>query len=164
MKQLISVMLGAACALAISGFAFAAPDENLSERADASQVLSRGFDKNEASEDSRQAEMASQRGDWAVSASFAERSYRENPDIRDEFNLATAYEHIGQGGKAVPLYIDLVERGQFTKTQLIDNYDGLPQSPLLPVIADEAALRLNRMSAQTASRTTNMPAPVIAEN
>jgi hypothetical protein len=161
-KRFISFVLGAASTLAISSSAFAAP-EYLSERADASHALSRGFDRNEADEDARQANLASQRGDWAISVSFAERSYRENPSIRDEFNLATAYEHMGRGDLAVPLYIDLVDRGQYTQTVPIDNFYGLPQSPMLANLADEAASRLKRLGARTATAGPIGAFPLVVE-
>lgn len=149
MNRFVSITLAAASALAMSSYASAAP-LYLSERADAAQQLNRGLDKNQADEDGRQANLASQRGDWAVSRAFAERSYQEDPSIRVEFNLATAYERTGRGDLAVPLYIDLVDRGQYTKTAALDNFYNLPASPMLANLADEATFRLARLGVGTA--------------
>jgi len=145
MRKFIPVLLVAAVTLPISAFSADQSNERSGQRAEAVQTLSRGFDKAGADEDARVAEMAGVRGDWAMSASLAARSYKEKPDIWNEFNLATAYQRTGQGAKAVPLYLDLVDRGQFTRTREIDSFDGEFQQPMLPNLADESALRLNRM-------------------
>src|ERR1700733_4893302 len=54
---------------------------------------------------------AAARGDWDTALAFFERSYREKPSILNEFDLATAFQRTGQGALAVPLYLDLIDRG-----------------------------------------------------
>ena len=93
------------------------------------------------------AEVASQRGDWHESARLAEISYRAKPDLWNEFNLATAYQHTGRSAEAIPLYIDLTERGQFARSYPLYSYDRSWPAPMLPFLADEAAHRLDKMGA-----------------
>ena len=152
MKRFAQMLLAAAVTLPICAFTVNQSNERSDQRAEASLALSQGFDKAGASEDARLAQMAGARDDWAMSASLSARSYKEEPDIRSEFNLATAYQRTGQGAKAVPLYLDLVDRGQFTQTREIASFDGLARQPMLPNLADESAARLQRMGVAADSR------------
>jgi hypothetical protein len=96
---------------------------------------------------------AAARGDWGTALSFFERSYREKPSILNEFNLATAYQRTGKGELAVPLYLDLVDRGQSTEATPVQNRNGsFDQKSPARDIADEARERLIRMHA-TSLRT-----------
>lgn len=106
------------------------------------------------------AEVASQRGIWNESARLAEISYRAKPDLWNEFNLATAYQHTGRSAEAIPLYIDLTERGQFARSYPLYSYDRSWPAPMLPFLADEAAHRLNQMGAPIVPAHT--PDPMVA--
>src|SRR5580698_5802624 len=110
MKNLLPVFAAVAGALAISACAFNAPGERVAEEGRADKAMDSTFSSDNASDDLTQAEMAGTRGDWNVSAQLGEKSYREQPTIWSEFNLATAYQHIGRKDLAEPLYVNLVER------------------------------------------------------
>ena len=77
-----------------------------------------------------------------IDAPFSQRSYQQKPDLFNEFNLATAYQHTGNNALAIPLYLDLVERGQYTPTASILNADGTMPPPMLATISLESAKRL----------------------
>jgi hypothetical protein len=86
--------------------------------------------------------MAAARGNWSLTEKLAEQSYREAPDVYNEFNLATAYQRLGRFDLAKPLYQDLVLRGQSTETLPIQNFDGSEPPHMAPFIGQEAAKRL----------------------
>jgi hypothetical protein len=91
---------------------------------------------------------AAARGDWNTALAFFERSYREKPSILNEFNLATAYQRTGQGALAVPLYLDLIDRGRLTEVTPVQNANGsFDQKAPASDIADEARERLIKMHA-----------------
>jgi hypothetical protein len=141
--RLISAFLAAACVTALCGFAVpasaASPVSTLPAGSDASTWNDR------AQIALLDAEVAAQRGDWSGSATLAEQSYREKPDLWNEFNLATAYQHTRREALAIPLYLDLVVRGQYARTYPLYSYDRSWPTPMLPFIADEAAHRLDQM-------------------
>lgn len=94
-------------------------------------------------------------GDWNAALAFFQRSYREKPSILNEFNLATAYQRTGQGALAVPLYLDLIDRGGSTEVTPIQNTDeSFDQKAPASDIADEARDRLIRMHALDMSTGT----------
>ena len=103
-------------------------------------------------------------GDWNTALAFFQRSYREKPSILNEFNLATAYQRTGQGALAIPLYLDLVDRGGSTEVTRIQNADeSFDQRAPARDIADEARDRLIKMhaldmSTGTAGQTNAPPA------
>jgi hypothetical protein len=145
MKNLLPAFVSVVGAFAISACAFNPPGERLAEQGRADKAMASSFDSDNASNDLTQAEMAAARGDWAVSAELADKSYREQPNIWNEFNLATADEHIGRMDLAEPLYVNLIERGQFVDIQPIQNFDGSWPAPMLWTVAQESARRLDRM-------------------
>jgi hypothetical protein len=103
------------------------------------------------------------RGDWTMALAFFERSYREKPSILNEFNLATAYQRTGQGALAVPLYLDLIDRGRLTEVTPVQNSNGsFDQKAPASDIADEARERLIRMHAtslRSDRQAASQPAP-----
>jgi hypothetical protein len=95
---------------------------------------------------------AAARGDWNKALAFFQRSYREKPSVLNEFNLATAYQRTGQGALAVPLYLDLIDRGGSTEVTPIQNADeSFDQRAPASDIADEARDRLIKMHAMDLS-------------
>jgi len=95
------------------------------------------------------------RGDWNTALAFFQRSYREKPSILNEFNLATAYQRTGQGSLAVPLYLDLIDRGGSIEGTPIQNTDeSFDQKAPASDIADEARDRLIKMHALDMSTGT----------
>jgi hypothetical protein len=104
---------------------------------------------------------AASRGDWNTALTFFVRSYREKPSILNEFNLATAYQRTGQGALAVPLYLDLIDRGRMVEITPVRNTDGsFDQKSPSRDIADEARDRLIRMHATNLQvKLTTMPLP-----
>ena len=80
-----------------------------------------------------------------MSARLANKSYREQPDVWNEFNLATADSHIGRNDLAEPLYVDLIGRGQFVDLNPVQNFDGSWPAPMLGTVAQESNRRLDRM-------------------
>ena len=155
MKFQLSASLIAAM-LVVSPFAvLPAAAEGTSARAAATD---RTLSNDQPQRDLLDAEVASQRGDWNESARLAEISYRAKPDLWNEFNLATAYQHTGRGALAIPLYIDLTERGQYARTSPLYSNDRSWPAPMLPFMADEAAHRLAQMGAPIVPA----PEPLIA--
>jgi hypothetical protein len=147
-KILLPAFVAVAGVFAISSasaFDFNAPGERLTEEHNATEAMNTSFDPNKSGADLIQAEMAGARGDWIVSAQLAEKSYREQPDIWNEFNLATADSHIGRNDLAEPLYVDLIERGQFTNLDPVQNFDGSWPASMLGTVAQESNRRLDRM-------------------
>lgn len=95
------------------------------------------------------AEQAMLAGDWNSATAMAGRAYREDPNLRTEFNLATAYEHTGQVGLAIPLYQDLAQRGQFVDTQALYDYrSGIRPERVRYSYAGEANRRLQILTGQ----------------
>lgn len=89
------------------------------------------------------AEEAMLAGDWNSATVIAGRAYREDPNLRTEMNLATAYEHEGQVALAIPLYRDLEVKGQFTWTQALYDYRHGPRPEnVVYNYAEEAHRRL----------------------
>ena len=160
MNRFVPALLAAVSALAVSGFTAAAPVSNAKPFPSHSSATTNVGDK--AQTDLLAAEVAAQRGDWSQSANLAEASYRSKPDVWNEFNLATAYQHTRRGGMSVPLYLDLVDRGQFARTRPIFNDNGTLPTPMLPYIADEAAHRLNQMGVDVAPQTAAASAALLA--
>ena len=88
-------------------------------------------------------------GDWNSATAIAGRAYREDPNLRTEFNLATAYEHAGQAALAIPLYRDLAVKGQFTWTQALYDYRHGPRPEHVQFnYADAANERLAALTGQ----------------
>lgn len=145
MKNLLPVFVAVAGAFAISACAFNPPGERLAEQDNATTALESGFDADNSGADLIQAEMAGARGDWTESAQLADKSYREQPNIWNEFNLATADEHIGRADLAEPLYANLIERGQFINLVPVQNFDGSWPAPMLGTVAQESGRRLAAM-------------------
>jgi hypothetical protein len=144
-KNLLPVFVVVAGAFAISACAFDPPGERLAQQGRADKALDSAFDSDNADNDSTQAEMAGARGDWAMSVKLGEKSYREQPGIWNEFNLATAYENTGRKDLAEPLYVNLVERGQFVNLHPIQNIDGSWPTNMLATVAQESTRRLIKM-------------------
>jgi hypothetical protein len=95
---------------------------------------------------------AAARGDWDTALAFFERSYREKPSILNEFDLATAFQRTGRGALAVPLYLDLIDRGGSIEVTPIQNADeSFDQKAPASDIADEARDRLIKMHAMDLS-------------
>ena len=143
MTRLISALLAAAGATALCGFT--APSTAPVSRP-ATSDMSPGSDRAQVA--LLDAEVAAQRSDWSRSASLAEQSYREKPDLWNEFNLATAYQHTQRQALAIPLYLDLVARGRYARTYPLYSDDRSWPTPMRPFIADEAAHRLDQMGVQ----------------
>jgi hypothetical protein len=113
-----------------------------------SELMQREESPGQAPSDLIHGQAAAARGDWNTALAFFERSYREKPSILNEFNLATAYQRTGKGALAVPLYLDLVDRGQSTEATPVQNRNGsFDQKTPARDIADEARERLIRMHA-----------------
>jgi hypothetical protein len=144
-KNVLPVIVAVAGAFAISACAFNPPGERVAEQNNATVAVDSKFASANSDTDLVQAEMAGARGDWTVSALLADKSYREEPGIWSEFNLATADQHIGRKDLAEPLYVDLVERGQFVNLNPVQNFDGSWPSPMLGTVAQEATRRLDRL-------------------
>ena len=88
-------------------------------------------------------------GDWNSATAMAGRAYREDPNLKTEFNLATAYEHSGQAALAIPLYQDLARRGQFVDTQALYDYrSGVRPDRVVFNYAGEANRRLAVLTGQ----------------
>jgi len=161
-RRFLTVLFAATSAIALCAFDTNSNSTKLKEQADAAQDLNRGFDRDASRGDLLDAESAAARGDWVVSAALAQQSYKEQPDVINEFNLATAYQHTGRSDLAVPLYIDLLDRGRYTRTAPIENFDRTMPPPMLPRISDEAALRLKIMGVTTGLDNTSSSFPVLA--
>jgi tetratricopeptide (TPR) repeat protein len=113
-------------------------------------ALARSESSSQAPADLIYGQSAAARGDWNAALAFFQRSYREKPSLLNEFNLATAYQRTGRGDLAVPLYLDLVDRGQQTEVTPIENTNGsFDQKAPASDIADEARERLIRMHASS---------------
>ncbi len=163
MKRLVPALLAAASALVVSACAFTAPGDKLKEQADASRSLSWGVEQGNSVDDMHAAQMAGARGDWTASADLGEQSYRENPSIWNEFNLATAYQNTGRAGQAIPLYANLVDRGRFVALVSVQNFDGSWPAPMASTVSEEAQLRLNRLSGIGAGpHVTNFSYPALS--
>ena len=95
---------------------------------------------------------ASVRGDWVAAAALAAKAYRENPNVTNEFNLATSYQRIGRSTLAIPLYQDLATRGQFTVTHVVYDYRHEGGGRRMDqFISDEASRRLDMIAGLPAS-------------
>jgi len=113
-------------------------------------ALARSESFSQAPADLLYGQTAAARGDWNTALAFFQRSYREKPSLLNEFNLATAYQRTGHGDLAVPLYLDLVDRGQQAEATPIENTNGsFDQKAPASDIADEARERLIRMHASS---------------
>jgi hypothetical protein len=147
-KSLLPVFVAIAGAFAISSACasdFNPPAERLTEERNATEAMNTTFDPTKSDDDLIQAQLAGARGDWIMSARLAEKSYREQPEIWNEFNLATADSHIGRNDLAEPLYVDLIGRGQFVDLNPVQNFDGSWPAPMLGTVAQESNRRLDRM-------------------
>jgi hypothetical protein len=114
------------------------------------EALARTESASQAPADLIYGQTAAARGDWKTALAFFQRSYREKPSLLNEFNLATAYQRTGRGDLAVPLYLDLVDRGQQAEVTPIENRNGsFDQKAPAADIADEARERLIRMHASS---------------
>lgn len=168
MKSILPVFIAIAGAFAISSACaadFNPPSERLAEQNSATDAMNAGFNNENAATDLVQAELAGARGEWRVSAQLAAKSYREQPNIWNEFNLATAYEHIGRRDLAEPLYVNLVERGTFVGLNPVQNFDGSWPAPMLETVAKEASRRLDKMgygSKGTVASDTIGPYPTLS--
>jgi hypothetical protein len=60
--------------------------------------------------------------DWARVVVLSGQSYRRQPTLENEFNLATAYENLGQIALAIPLYENVARYGEFTYTHALYDY------------------------------------------
>ena len=152
MFNLIRLLAAGSAFIAVSACTFdhASFDANQSAKAD--RALARGPDLADAHTDELSGEGAATRGDWKMALAFSERSYRQTPDLINEFNLATAYGNTGSNASAIPLYIDLVERGQNTLTHSLMNSDGTKPRPMLLTISMESARRLGTMNLNATQR------------
>ncbi len=102
---------------------------------------------NSASQTEVQSELAMRAGDWNSAAALSGQSYRENPTLRNEFNLATAYVHTGQPALAIPLYADVARSGHFTETQALYDYHSRARPGRVQFnYADEANRRLDMLT------------------
>jgi hypothetical protein len=136
-------LLAAGTALiAVSACAYDNPAYDVKEPARADRSFARGPDLANARSDEAQGEVAAQSGNWKMTLAFSERSYQQKPDLFNEFNLATAYQHTDNNALAIPLYLDLVERGQYTATASILNANGTMPPAMLRTISMESAKRL----------------------
>ena len=148
MNKFLPILVAAASVFAISSasaYDFNQPGERLAEEQRGADAMNTPFDPDKASADLIQAQMAGARGDWVMSAMLADKSYREQPGIWNEFNLATADQHIGRNDLAEPLYINLVSRGQFVELDPVQNFDGSWPTQMLGTVAQESSGRLDRM-------------------
>jgi len=126
----------------------------------AEDALARSENPSQAPADLIYGQGAAARGDWNTALAFFQRSYREKPSLLNEFNLATAYQRTGRGDLAVPLYLDLVDRGQQTEVTPIENTNGsFDQKAPASDIADEARERLIRMHATSLLTNRSAAAP-----
>jgi len=146
----------------LAGCAYYSPSQVASERNDATHQLANGADKSDAQTDALHGQSAAQRGDWLISAAFSGRSFKQTPNMTTEFNLATAYQHTGRADLAIPLYIDIAERGQYLKTVPLLNADGTwPLNLMSSTYADEASKRLLSMGARPESLPQSAPGHLI---
>jgi len=96
-----------------------------------------------------QAQSAAVDGDWSAVADLAGRAYQQSPSINNEFNLATAYTHVGQTALAIPLYADVAAKGQFVEAPVLYDYRSRPRPVRVRYnVADEANRRLELLSGQ----------------
>src|SRR5579863_2073033 len=116
MFNFVRLLAAGSALIAVSACAYNNPSFDAKEAAKADRTFARGPDRANARRDEFEGEMAAQSGDWKMTLAFSEWSYQQTPDLNNEFNLATAYQHTGNNALAIPLYIDLVNRGQFTLT------------------------------------------------
>jgi hypothetical protein len=142
MFNFVRLLAAGSALIALSACAYDNPGFDAKETAKAEQTFARGPDRANARRDEFEAEMAAQSGDWKMTLAFSERSYQQTPDLNNEFNLATAYQNTGNNALAIPLYIDLVNRGQYTLTHSILKADGTMPRPMLRTISMESARRL----------------------
>lgn len=144
------LLAAGAALMAVSACAYDNPSFDAKEPGRAERAFARGADLTNARSDEFQAEMAAQSGNWGMTLAFSKRSYQQTPDVDNEFNLATAYQHTGNDALAIPLYIDLVDRGQYTLTHSLLNADGTMPPAMLKTISQESAKRLARLGANDA--------------
>lgn len=148
MKKFLPILVAAASVFAISSayaYDFNQPGDRLAEEQSGADAMNTPFASDKANADLIQAEMAGARGDWVMSAMLADKSYREEPSIWSEFNLATADQHIGRNDLAEPLYVNLISRGQFVDLEPVQNFDGSWPTQMLGTVAQESSSRLDRM-------------------
>lgn len=101
---------------------------------------------NNAQLDSAAAQSAGDKGNWASETALAEKAYREDPDLLNEFNLATGYERTGQNAKATALYQDVVVKGKST-TMDANRPDGDSPAAITDAnMSDEAGRRIELMA------------------
>ena len=144
------LLAAGAALIAVSACTHDNPNFDAKESAKADRTFARGPDLANARRDEFEGEMAAQSGDWKLTLAFSERSYQQTPDLNNEFNLATAYQHTGNDALAIPLYIDLVDRGQYTLTHSMLNANGTMPAPMLRTIAMESARRLGGLGGSDA--------------
>ena len=135
----------AAALIALGGCQHDPAAHEASLRAADEKVWANSPDPKDAHVDEIASQSSSQRDDWRLAGDLAERSYKQTPDLVNEFNLATSYQNTGRVALAIPLYIDLVERGQYVHTAPLFKNDGTWPVVMKETIADEAARRLVRM-------------------
>ncbi len=71
-----------------------------------------------------------------------EGAYRTDPSLANEFNLATTYARAGEVNLAIPLYMDVAKKGQFTSARAIfDRKDQDPKAPKASFNYSDEALR-----------------------
>ncbi len=69
-----------------------------------------------------QAKQAASTGDWHAVVILAGASYRRQPTLENEFNLATAYANVGQVALAIPLFEQVARDGLYTRAQFLYDY------------------------------------------
>jgi hypothetical protein len=150
MFKFAQLLAAGSALIALSACTYDNAHFDANESAKADRTFARGPDPANARRDEFEGEMAAQSGDWKLTLAFSERSYQQTPDLNNEFNLATAYEHTGNNALAIPLYIDLVDRGEYTLTHSMLNADGTMPHPMLRTISMESARRLGRLGGSDA--------------
>ena len=90
---------------------------------------------------------------WYVEVALAEKAYREDPTVQNEFNLATGYQHTGRATLAIPLYQDVAARGQYMQSRAVYNYEAAPNVPgrvIDSTLGMEAQRRLDMIAGKPA--------------
>jgi tetratricopeptide (TPR) repeat protein len=80
------------------------------------------FDAQAAARAKSLAVRAAALGDWPSVTALLEKVYRNDPNLGNEFNLATAYARTGQTERAVRLYEDVAKKGQFNSAVALYEY------------------------------------------
>ena len=103
---------------------------------------SSAFDAAAAARATYRAELAAASGDWPSATRLMEAAYRADPNIGNEFNLATAYARAGRVELAIPLYEDVARKGQFTMAApIFDRKDADTGKPRKSFNYSDEALR-----------------------